>query len=398
MIALVVAALYTSTAQVESIAAAGAILWAATGGGVEEYSLPDGTRRRLYTTQDGLDSNHVRKVSFDGVLHARTESCECTLRETRFLCLPAPLLPEAVPAVSRRWHGERETDRLNVGPQTIVATAGGLFLGERRITPPGQICGNHIEALAEFRGELWAGAFDGGVCVRRGGAWHPVRAPFRMVNDLRATPRGLYAAAAEGLFVSRDGRRFRREARVRERGANRLASSKRWLFVTTPSVLYAIGLDRDIVRRWRHPAGSTALQSVTVSRGEVWLASEDRGVIRKRGGKFESFDRASGLPSSWTVDVAPTRQGGVWAASLRDGAFRLSRGGSVRESSADPNAWGLRLYDDGGRMLFGTQQGLQGARTPALPDPHVHALLRTREALWIGTEGGLLSVDEPAQL
>jgi hypothetical protein len=66
----------------------------------------------------------------------------------------------------------------------------------------------------------------------------------------------------------------------------------------------------------------------------------------------------------------------------------------VREIRA-PGAWGLRLYDDGGRLLFGTQQGLFGADAPSLPDPRVHALLRTREALWIGTEGGLLSLQLP---
>jgi hypothetical protein len=41
-------------------------------------------------------------------------------------------------------------------------------------------------------------------------------------------------------------------------------------------------------------------------------------------------------------------------------------------------------------MLFGTQQGLDGHAT--LPDPRVHALLRTASGLWIGTEGGLALV------
>jgi hypothetical protein len=41
-------------------------------------------------------------------------------------------------------------------------------------------------------------------------------------------------------------------------------------------------------------------------------------------------------------------------------------------------------------MLFGTQQGLDGHAT--LPDPRVHALLRTARGLWIGTEGGLALV------
>ena len=225
-----------------------------------------------------------------------------------------------------------------------------------------------------------------------------------MVNDLRATPRGLFVAAAEGLFVTRDGRTFRREERVRERGANRLAATGRWLFVTTPAVLYAVRLDgRDLVRRFRHPAGSTALQAVAVSGGNVWLASEDVGVIRMQQEKFEAFDRASGLPSSWTVDVAAAPGGGVWAATLRNGAVRLDADGSVQELGGDAKAWGLRLYDDGGCLLFGTQQGLVQAERSStgsarrLPDSRVHALLRTRDGLWVGTEGGLALLDRGCQ-
>jgi ligand-binding sensor domain-containing protein len=176
---------------------------------------------------------------------------------------------------------------------------------------------------------------------------------------------------------------------VRERGANRIAATHRWLFVTTPPALYAIRRDgRRRVRRWARPAGSTALQAVAVSGRNVWLASEDAGVIRMRGGKFQAFDRASGLPSSWIVDVAPAKDGGVWLATLRDGALRLGPDGTVQEAARNPRAWGLRLYADEGSVLFGTQQGIEGWNAP-LPDPRVHALLRTPDGFWIGTEGGL---------
>ncbi len=390
MIAVLLAALWTNTAQVESIAAAGGTLWAATTGGVEEYALPAGMRTSLYTTEHGLDSNAAHDLWVDdGVVRVRTERSVCVLRQGRFGCAPAIDVVTTVPAVAPRFHGTRETARLTIGRQSAVATAGaGLWLDGRRITPEGQICTNHIQALAEFQGRLWVGGFDGGLCVLEDSAFRTVPVPFRMINDLLATPRGLYVAAGEGLFVSSDGRKFHRDPRIRDRGPNRLALSRGRLFVTTPAALYEIRLEgRDLVRRWRNPAGSTSLQSVAVSGRTVWLASEDRGVIRFRGGKFESFDRASGLPSSWVVDVAPAPGGGVWAATLRDGAVHLDRAGRVRELGGNPHAWGLRLYGDGDRMLFGTQQGLGGHDD--LPDPRVHALLRTARGLWIGTEGGL---------
>ncbi|MGE5048895.1 MAG: hypothetical protein ACM3PC_10020 [Deltaproteobacteria bacterium] len=392
MTALLLAALYTSTAQVESVAVSGSVLWAATAGGVEQYDLATGIRTRLFTTADGLQANHVRSLKMDGVLHARTDAADCALGEV-FSCTRAPPLPAQAPAAVPCYQGARETARLRAGGHLIVGTTRGLWLDGRRITPEGQICTNHVHALAEFHGALWVGAFDAGLCVLEAGRFHAVAAPFRMVNDLHATPQGLWVAAAEGLYFTADGRSFRREGRVRERGANRIASNSRSLFVTTPFALYAFRLDqRDLVRRWAKPAGSTALQAVTVSGSNVWLASEDAGVIRLRNGRFEAFDRASGLPSSWTVDVAPAPGGGVWVATLRDGAVRLDARGNVVEHLGDPTRWGLRLYPDRGRMLFGTQQGLDGA---ALPDPHVHALLRTAEGLWAGTEAGLALLDKP---
>jgi ligand-binding sensor domain-containing protein len=386
MIALLLAALYTSTARVSGIAVADGKLWAATASGVEEYDL-DGVRLRAFTSEDGLDENHVLRIRHDGVLRVWTQRSECALAAAgRFVCLPAPPAAPEPPPFARLSHGARETGRLLANGKEVVATDGaGLWLDGRPITPRGQICGNHVEALAVFRGVLWAGTFDSGVCVLAGGSFRSIAAPFRMVNDLRATADGLWVAAGEGLFLTRDGRTFRREARVQERGVNRLASAGTRLFATTPAALYAIGGGR--VRRWAHPAGSTALQAVTVSGANVWLASEDAGLIRLRRGKFEAFDRASGLPSSWAVDVAPAPGGGVWAATLRDGAVRLDAHGALRERRY-PDSWGLRLYDDRGRILFGTQQGLAGC-APKLPDPRVHALLRTRSGLFIGTEGGL---------
>ena len=390
MIGLVLALLYTSTARVNDAAVRGGALWVATGGGLERYDLTAGTRTRLYTTADGLDSNDVLRVGGDSPLEARTSRSACSLgAQGRFACAPAPPAVRPPPTLSPIAYGARETVRLRAGGHEIVGTDGaGVWVDGRRLTPRGQLCGDHVEALAEFRGSLWVGTFDAGACALEKGTFRAARAPFLMVNDLVATPAGLFVAAAEGLFRTRDGRRFRREARVRERGVNRLASAGGWLFATTPVALYAIRLDgRSVVRRWSRPAGSTALQAVAVSGANVWLASEDSGVILFRRGRFQPFDRASGLPSSWTVDVAPAPAGGAWVATLRDGAFEIGPEGAVRRRLA-PAAWGLRLLAGRDRILFGTQDGIAGESLP-LPDRRVHAILQNDEGLWVGTEGGL---------
>jgi len=389
VIALLLAALYTNTERVAGAVVDGGAIWAATAGGVEQYDLRSGARLRLLTTADGLDSNDVRQIWHDGALRVRTGRSACTLTPAMlFACTPAQPLPAPGPAVARLFHGARETQRIHHGGREIVATDGaGLWLDGRRVTPAGQLCANHVQALAQRGGAIWVGTFDGGLCVLEGGRFRLVATPFRMVNDLLATPQGLWVAAAEGLYFTQDGRKFRREVRVRERGVNRIAASGRWLFATTPGALYAIRREgRSLVRRWARPAGSTALQAVAVNGRDVWLASEDAGVIRMRAGKFQAFDLASGLPSSWTVDVAPASGGGVWVATLRHGAVRLDSEGAVREAASP--TWGLRFYNDGGTILFGTQQGIAGWTAP-LPDPRVHAFLRNQDGFWVGTEGGL---------
>ena len=398
MTALLLVALWANTAHVRDVAIHDGLLWTATSSGVEQYDLGTSARLRVFTTADGLDSNDVRRVSYDRSLVVRTPASVCSLQPAgSFRCLPAPPLALPGAKVESLWQGARETARLEWRGNRIVATDGaGVWVEGRRLTPAGQLCANHVQALAEFRGHVWVGTFDSGLCVLEEGAFRSVPGPFRMINGLHAAGAALWVASAEGLFVTRDGRTFRREKRLRERAVNGLASSRRSLFATTPFALYAIRLDGTaVVRRWPRPAGSTALQAVAVSGDAVWLASEDAGAIRLRRGRFETFDRASGLPSSWAVDVAPAPGGGIWVATLRDGALRLGPGGEVLERLAE-GSWGLRLDTSGDRVLFGTQQGIAGLDV-ALPDRRVHAFLRTREGLWIGTEGGLLHLEGAAK-
>lgn len=88
----------------------------------------------------------------EGTVHARTPSSECALTAGSFACRPAPPLAAAVPSAPPSFHGGRVTARLEAAGKSVVATAGmGLWSNDRMLTPAGQICGNHIEALAVSR-------------------------------------------------------------------------------------------------------------------------------------------------------------------------------------------------------------------------------------------------------
>jgi ligand-binding sensor domain-containing protein len=414
-------AILTHTRYVEDIAVDGGTAWVATRGGVEAYELLDGRRQRLYTTADGLAENHVRAVwALAGHVEVRTGAHRCTLARTRFTCVAAPVLATPEPALAQRFQDARVTARAAILGGELVGTAGnGLWLRRDRapaepvlLTPADQICSNHMMAMAEYRGQLYLGSFDEGVCVTDGARFRRLDTPFRMVNDMIATPHGLFVAATDGLYRSTDGARFERVAFVSARGVNGLAFDGTTLYATTPATLWRIPLvARDArgrrLRPRQHwlPGGARAIQKVAVGAGAVWMASEDRGVIRFDGSAFEVLDRASGWPTSWVMDVAVADDRTLYVATFRHGlvAVALDDAGLPRPERARlvaglPDSWLLRVHLHEGALWAGTQEGVARihghdvAMAHGLPHPCVHAVAIHRGQVWLATEGGLALV------
>jgi ligand-binding sensor domain-containing protein len=398
------AAVHTSTLYVEDLAADADTVWAATRGGLEAYDRSTLARREVATTQQGLAASATRRVIVEGgTVVVETETAACARGAGgRFTCHSIPPSPPAVPG-SEELEGARVTARLRLDGRELVGTAGrGLWLVEpglsRRITPGGQIGSNHVMAIVEHRGSVFLGSFDEGLSRWDGRAFERVALPARMINDLAATPAGLHVATSEGLWRSEDGRRFVRVAGVNERGINDLAydAATDTLYATAPSVLYRIRADG--VRAFWRPGGTRALQAVEVGSHGVWLAAEDRGALRFRGGRAEIFDRAAGLPSSWALDVAVTADGGALVATLRDGLVRVAANGRWSAVAGLPDAWILHVSADAaesGAFFVGTQDGASRIDPHGrvrdfgrLPDGRVHAIARIGDAIWVATESG----------
>lgn len=257
------------------------------------------------------------------------------------------------------------------------------------------LCSEQAQVAAEYRNELWLGGFQGGVCVRRSGELVPVPSAMRFINDMLVVGDALYVAAHEGLFVTRDGQTFTRVVEMELRGANGLASDGRHLWVSTPSVLFQLPLTaRAQYRRYNQPGGSTAIQALARHGQTLWLATEDRGLVRIHKNEVSVFDALRGLGSSWVVDVEVDKQGNAYAATLRDGLFRVTRDERI-EPLETGHRWLLRVYADEQGLWVGAQDGL-ARRDPRgklfqispLPDTRVHMLYRAQEGLWVGTERG----------
>jgi len=414
------AAVATNTEHVEGMVTSGRHLWVATRGGVERYTLPDFNERRLYTTDHGLAGTYVRSVAIErsptgAVVVARTQGKACRLRGDRFVCADAAPLPSPEPAVAPRFANARVTGRLRVGSRTVVGTAGaGLWLAKgagdqaRRLTPTDQVCSNHVMTMADYDGRVWLGSFDRGLCTTADGRrFERVAAPFRMVNELEATPHGLFIASSAGLFRTRDGATFERVAAVTERGVNGLAYDGRSLWVTTPGALFRVRLGRRGPRDWNWwmPAGSRSLQAVAVSPDRrVWIATEDRGVIVKTGRRFRAIDRAAGMPSSWVLDVAVGADGVAYAATLRDGVVAIDDRLRRRRVRGLPDKWTLDVHEDPAGLWVGTQGGAAlvsaggASEVVGVPHPNVHGFLRAGGKVFVATEGGLLVVSEPVSV
>lgn len=398
---------FSNTEYVEGLTATETTLWTATRGGVEEYDLGSLKRRKVWTTNDGLPTTAIRGVEVrDGLLVARTGDSLCTLHGNRFSCVSATLSSSATPDAPELWRGSRVSARLVVGSRRFVGTADrGLWLDgkqPRRLTPTGQLCGNHVVAIAEYGGGVWLGTFDEGLCRFDGKRFVAASVPFRMVNDLVSTPHGLYVATTSGLFRTRDGRRFEPVPLFDTRSINSLAFDGDTLWATNPAVLWRIPLGRrGRPRGYWQPGGTHSLQAVDAVAGVVWLASEDRGLMRMHGRRFEIFDRAAGLPTSWMVDVAAMPDGTVYGATLRHGLVRIGAAGAVDSVPGVPDAWLLRIGREDGGVWLGTQGGAARIEGKAmkvfasLPDPCVHGVYETATGIWVGTEGGVALYPRP---
>src|SRR5262249_45064462 len=162
---------------------------------LEVYDLRTRRRERLYTTLDGLDSNWLRKVWHDGVsLRVLTPKSTCVLRNEGFRCASSTISKTSLPfSPARLLEGTRTTCSSTIdGIEYVGTSSRGVWIGgksPRRLSPRDQICSNHIETIANWRGEIWLGSFDEGLCAFDGRSFRQVYTPFRMVNEMVGTPR-----------------------------------------------------------------------------------------------------------------------------------------------------------------------------------------------------------------
>jgi signal transduction histidine kinase/ligand-binding sensor domain-containing protein len=146
--------------------------------------------------------------------------------------------------------------------------------------------------------------------------------------------------------------------------------------------------------------------SITGNKDELWLGRQQGGLtsMRYQAGswKTRTYTERDGLAQNSVYSVHESRDGTVWAGTVRGGVSRLKEGKFTTYTVTDGLAANtLTSMEEGpdGAMWFGTSAGLseldRGAwRTytarDGLPADNVTCLLQGSDGvLWVGTSGGL---------
>ncbi|WP_147443616.1 hypothetical protein [Corallococcus sicarius] len=324
----------------------------------------------------------------------------------------------------RAWGAPRSDEPASVPSGATVLTgdwagtrASGAFIREakgwRRVTPTGQLCGNHITALARHKGRLVVGTFDRGACWQRDDSrWQTFRTPALPSNQvlgLTSDGQNLYVATTYGLGLH-DGKTWTQLAyggrnpvalgKLSVLGASRIQDGValvdgRGLSVVTPG-----SSPLSLVRRLPLPEGWSEHPSVAEGSGRfVWMGSEDRGLLRWDGERWQRFHDGRDLTDNWVTALSTDAEGRAIAGTCQDGFsyFDGARWTRVPTAPGLPSPAIVAAALVPGGALVGTLLGASyfdagtGAvhALPRLADPRVYAVLPEGDTALFGTEGGL---------
>jgi len=300
---------------------------------------------------------------------------------------------------------------------TLVGTDDGLFVvrGRARRVPLDGPPTGLVVALARRGDELWVGTFDGGLAVRDGHGWQPVRLFDRRITQLLVGPRGrMWVGTASGLAVER-GPGSRRLTRFRDprgwlgRHVNllRLVGQEVWVGVH-PGLVSIEGQRLSYRGALGHDADAGLLgptvNGLARTEDRLWIGGTDGLTRLGPAGLFALSDTNAALPDNWINDVRAAGET-VHVLTLAAGLLEISPAGAVvthtRGLMTSPSGMsllggrplfgtagrGLALVTPGGITTYGPEQGLASATVSAL------LVDAGADRLWLGGDAGVEIID-----
>ena len=374
--------------------------------------MADG-RATTWTSRDGLPGDRIYQIfqDRDGAVWLATSGGLAHWRNGRFETVGA-LAGRSVATIAQGqdgglWIGTSEAGVFRLAEGTLS-----------RLTSRDGLPDDQITALLVDRGgDLWVGT-PRGIGRRRGGLWETLTTRDGLPGDavtelLEDADANVWVGTRSGLAVWRQGRFASLTEREGLRSEGIVAlyqDAERSLWVGTE----AGGLVRlrDTPFRSPEPPGIRgAVWSVFEDpEGTFWIGTNDDGLLRLRPGKstngtevteLTAFTAADGLPAEKVRPILQDRHGDLWLGTT--GGLVRRRGGRFEtwtRRDGLPSDYVLTLFEDrDGTLWIGTSQGLvrrRGGRLEAfgpgsgLPREAVHAIHRDRRGtLWVGTRAGL---------
>ena len=151
---------------------------------------------------------------------------------------------------------------------------------------------------------------------------------------------------------------------------------------------------------------------VETENGEIWLATQGAGVIRKSGGKWRQLTHKNGFLSDVIRDIFIDREGNIWFSQL-GGLSKLTKTYQAfthytakTQSDGHSDLPGNEVLSvmarnsaDTDQFWVGTNRGLvmigssEIKQFPQTKNQPIQAICKHRNKLWLGTEQGLLQLD-----
>lgn len=135
--------------------------------------------------------------------------------------------------------------------------------------------------------------------------------------------------------------------------------------------------------------------------GNLWLGSDNGGLVRYRNGQFNLYTIRDGLPDNTTKTLLEDREGGIWIGTqgglvrFKDERFTVYSkreglpGGLVNALVEDPEG-GLWVGTGSGLARFKDSRFTVYTTHERLAHNYVRSLCRDASGtLWVGTENGL---------
>jgi ligand-binding sensor domain-containing protein len=388
-----------------SLAALGQLPWPTAAHALDPAKAITQYGHDAWQIEDGLPHGTVRafEQTRDGYLWIGTEDGLARFDGVRFTVFDKDNTPELRDDFITALHEDRSgTLWIGTDGGGLVRHQGGRFTGYG--STPEDLARKVVAIAEDAEGGLWAAAQAHHVFQLRGGTMVAPPAllvsPASFVSALQAGPDGglWIGSRTRGVLVFKDG------AVRAYTVADGLPSDDVRTIAGAPEGAPWIGTARGLSRqgkdgRFTSEVLEDGVRAILTDRdGNLWVGSNEGGLLRHRDGRWLRYSKAQGLSSTSVRRLYEDREGSLWVGTgdggvnrLRDGAFTaigqpegLSEDRVVAlHAAADGSVWaatkaGLNRIQDGRITVFGTEAGLSQDSVASVGSD-------TTGAVWAGT-------------